>query len=100
MENMECKFNGMVMNGFLMLFVNFAVLILSIVGIVFSIIDLDSSDGTCGGWLLGGSLLLLVANIIITQAHFHKLVTTGLILSMVPRRCRCVPVTWMPNLSR
>ena len=48
MENMECKFNGMVMNGFLMLFLNFAVLILSIVGIVFSIIDLDSSDGTCG----------------------------------------------------
>ena len=64
MENMECKFNGMVMNGFLMLFANFAVLILSIVGIVFSIIDLDSSDGTCGGWMLGGSLLLLVVNII------------------------------------
>ena len=64
MENMECKFNGMVMNGFLMLFVNFAVLILSIVGIVFSIIDLDSSDGAYGGWMLGGSLLLLVVNII------------------------------------
>jgi len=52
------------MNGFLMLFVNFAVLILSIVGIVFSIIDLDSSNGTYGGWMLGGSLLLLVVNII------------------------------------
>ena len=64
MGNMECKFNGMVMNGFLMLFVNFAVLILSIVGIVFSIIDLDSSNGTYGGWMLGGSLLLLVVNII------------------------------------
>ena len=64
MENMECKFNGMVMNGFLMLFVNFAVLILSIVGIVFSIIDLDSSNGAYGGWMLGGSLLLLVVNII------------------------------------
>ena len=61
---MECKFNGMVMNGFLMLFVNFAVLILSIVGIVFSIIDLDSSHGGYGGWMLGGSLLLLVVNII------------------------------------
>ena len=48
MENKEYTFKGMVMNGFLMLFVNFAVLILSIVGIVFSIIDLDSSDGTCG----------------------------------------------------
>ena len=61
---MECKFNGMVVNGFLMLFVNFAVLILSIVGIVFSIIDLDSSNGAYGGWMLGGSLLLLVVNII------------------------------------
>ena len=64
MENKEFTFNGMVMNGFLMLFVNFAVLILSIVGIVFSIIDLDSSNGTYGGWMLGGSLLLLVVNII------------------------------------
>ena len=64
MENKECKFNGLVMNGFLMLFVNLAVLILSIVGIVFSIIDLDGSDGACGGWMLGGSLLLLVVNII------------------------------------
>ncbi len=64
MENKEYAFNGMVMNGFLMLFVNFAVLILSIVGIVFSIIDLDSSNGAYGGWMLGGSLLLLVVNII------------------------------------
>ena len=64
MENKEFTFNGMVINGFLMLFVNFAVLILSIVGIVFSIIDLDSSNGTYGGWMLGGSLLLLVVNII------------------------------------
>lgn len=63
MENKEYAFNGMVMNGFLMLFVNFAVLILSIVGIVFSIIDLDSSNGAYGGWMLGGSLLLLVVNI-------------------------------------
>ena len=31
MENMECKFNGMVMNGFLMLFVNFAVLMALVV---------------------------------------------------------------------
>ena len=64
MENMECKFNGMVMNGFLMLFVNFAILILSIMGIVFGIIELDGGNDACGGWLLGGSLLLLVANII------------------------------------
>ena len=33
MENKEFAFKGMVMNGFLMLFVNFIVLVLSIVGI-------------------------------------------------------------------
>ena len=64
MENKEYTFNGVVMNGFLMLFVNFAILILSIMGIVFGIIELDGGNDACGGWLLGGSLLLLVANII------------------------------------
>ena len=64
MENKEFAFKGMVMNGFLMTFVNLAVSILSIVGIVFSIITLDSSNGNCGGWELGGSLLLLLINII------------------------------------
>ena len=63
MENKEYTFKGMVMNGFLMLFVNLAVLILSIVGIVYSIIQLDESNGACGGWLLGGSILLLIINI-------------------------------------
>ena len=51
MENKEYTFKGMVMNGFLMLFVNLAVLILSILGIVYSIIQLDGSNGACGGWL-------------------------------------------------
>ena len=64
MENKEYTFKGMVINGFLMLFVNLAVLILSIVGIVFSIIQLDESNGACGGWLLGGCILLLLINII------------------------------------
>ena len=64
MENKEFAFKGMVMNGFLMLFVNLTVTILSIVGIVYSIIMLDNSDGNCGGWPLGGSLLLLLINII------------------------------------
>ena len=63
MENKEYTFKGMVINGFLMLFINLAVLILSIVGIVFSIIQLDESNGACGGWLLGGSILLLIVNI-------------------------------------
>jgi len=41
METKEFEFRGLVMNGFLMLFVNFAVLVSSIVGIVMSIIELD-----------------------------------------------------------
>ena len=64
MENQEFKFEGTVLNGFLMLFINFAVLILSIVGIIYSIIMLDASNGAQGGWLLGGSILLVVINII------------------------------------
>ena len=64
MENKEFAFKGLVVNGFVMLFVNFAVLALAIWGIVKSIIELDNSDGACGGWLLGGSLVLLLVNII------------------------------------
>ena len=64
MENKEFAFKGMVVNGFLMLFVNFAVLALSIWGIIESIIELDGSNGAQGGWLLGGSIVLLVVNII------------------------------------
>ena len=64
MENKEFAFKGLVANGFVMLFVNFVVLALSIWGIVESIIKLDASDGACGGWLLGGSLVLLLVNII------------------------------------
>ena len=52
------------MNGFLMLFINLAILALSLYGIVMSIIQLDSSNGAQGGWLLGGSILLLFVNII------------------------------------
>ena len=64
MENKEFAFKGVVVNGFVMLFVNIAVLALSIWGIVESIIKLDASDGACGGWLLAGALVLLLANII------------------------------------
>ena len=63
MEKKEYAFKGIVMNGFLMLFVNAAVLILSLVSIVYSIILLDGSNGSEGGWLLGGSLLLLIVDI-------------------------------------
>ena len=64
METKEFEFKGFVINGFLMLFVNLAVLVLSIVGIVKSIILLDASGGGEGGWMLGGCILLLIVNII------------------------------------
>ena len=51
MENKEYVFKGTVINGFVMLFVTLALFIASVVGIVFSIIQLDGSDGACGGWL-------------------------------------------------
>ena len=59
------------MNGFLMLFVNFLILVSSILGIVFSIIQLDGSNGAQGGWLLGGSILLLIINIIMWCGHMQ-----------------------------
>ncbi|MBQ8154952.1 MAG: SPFH domain-containing protein [Prevotella sp.] len=65
MENKEFAFKGSVLNGFLMLFVNLTVLILSIVGIVYSIIMLDASNGAQGGWLLGGCSLLIIVDIIL-----------------------------------
>ena len=64
MENKEFAFKGTVMNGFLMLFFNFAVLTIAILGIIRSIILLDASDGHEGGWMLGSSILLLIINII------------------------------------
>ena len=64
MENKEYAFRGTVMNGFLMLFVNFAVLALAILGIIKSIILLDAGEAGEGGWLLGGCLVLLIINII------------------------------------
>ncbi len=69
METKEFAFKGWVMNGFLMLFVNFLILVLSIVTIVFSIILLDESNGNDGGWLLGGGILLLVVNIFMWCGH-------------------------------
>ena len=64
MESKEFKFKGMVINGFLMLFVTLAVLVVTIVGIVYGIIQLNESDGAQGGWLLGGSIVLLICDIV------------------------------------
>ena len=69
MENKEFAFKGTALNGFLMLFVNFAILILAIVGIIYSIIQLNGSNGAEGGWLMGGSILLLIINLIMWFGH-------------------------------
>ncbi len=60
----EFAFTGTAINGFVMLFVNLAVFILTCVGVVYGIIKLDSGEAAVGGWLLGGSILLLLINII------------------------------------
>jgi regulator of protease activity HflC (stomatin/prohibitin superfamily) len=64
METKEFKFKGTVLNGFVMLFVVLTLFFASVVGIVFGIIQLDDSNGTNGVWLLVGSILLLVTDII------------------------------------
>ena len=64
METKEFKFKGTVLNGFVMLFLVLALFFASVVGIVFGIIQLDDSDGANGVWLLVGSILLLVPDII------------------------------------
>ena len=64
MEMKEFKFKGTVLNGFLMLFLTMALCVATIVGVVFGIIRLDETDGGSGGWLLGGSVLLLLIDIV------------------------------------
>ena len=64
MEKKEFDFKGMVMNGFLMLFVNLAVLVLTIVSIVYSIRVLDATDGDNGGLMLLCGFLVIIVNII------------------------------------
>ena len=60
METKEKKFEGTVLNGFLMLFVSLAMLILSLVGAVYGIIVLDEGGN---GWTLVGSIILLFISI-------------------------------------
>ena len=64
METKECSFGGTVMNGFLMLFVNFIILVLSGYGIVNGIILLNTAGGATGAVVLAGSIVLLIINII------------------------------------
>ena len=65
MENKEFEFKSTVLNGFLMLFANLALLAITIYLIVLSIIVLSETNGSDGGWMLGGSIVLLLVNIII-----------------------------------
>ncbi|MBP3252546.1 MAG: SPFH domain-containing protein [Prevotella sp.] len=64
METKEKVFEGSVMNGFVMLFVNLALIVLSIFGIIYGIMMLDNGIDH-GGWLLTGSILLLMATCIV-----------------------------------
>ena len=64
METKEFSFGGTVMNGFLMLFVNFIILVLSGYGIVNGIILLNTAGGPTGAVVLAGSIVLLIINII------------------------------------
>ena len=47
METKEFEFKGMVFNGFLMLFVNLLLTIVSMTGIVFSFLLLGGTDADC-----------------------------------------------------
>ena len=66
MNTKEFKFNGTVLNGFLMLFVTLALTVASIAGAIYGIVLLSEENGqeALGGWLLAGGALLLVVSII------------------------------------
>ena len=64
MDQKEFTFKGSVQNGFLMLFANIAITVLSITGIVRGIILLDSTSGATGGWMLVSSIILLIISLI------------------------------------
>ena len=57
----EMEFKGTVLNGFLMLFVSIAMTLLSFAGIAYGIVVLDAGGN---GWLLVGSILLLIVSIV------------------------------------
>ena len=66
METKEFKFNGWVVNGFVMLFLNLILTIGSIVAMIYGIVLLaEETNEVLGGWLLGCGSLLLLASIIV-----------------------------------
>ena len=71
METKECQFKGIVVNGFLMLLVNFLVFVLTFAGIIFSINLLTSNQSVAGGWMMVTSIVLLIVNIIMWCGHMQ-----------------------------
>ena len=69
METKEFEFKGMVFNGFLMLFVNLLLTIVSMTGIVFSFLLLGGNNG--GGWSLGFFILMLIAVVMMWCGHLQ-----------------------------
>ncbi|SDQ77297.1 SPFH domain / Band 7 family protein [Prevotella sp. khp1] len=61
----ECTFNGMVLNGFLMLFVTIALALANIYAGIKWIILLTDTDGANGGWQLLGCAVLLIVSIVL-----------------------------------
>ena len=64
MEKKEFTFQGTVIYGFLMLFINLAVLILSFAAIIYGIIMIDEGTEGLGGIILTAGIILLITNII------------------------------------
>ena len=69
METKEFEFKGMVFNGFLMLFVNLLLTIVSMTGIVFSFLLLGGNNG--GGWSLGFFILMVFFTIVMWCGHMQ-----------------------------
>ena len=61
----ECTFNGMVLNGFLMLFVTIALALANIYAGIKWIILLTDTDGANGGWQLLCCAVLLIVSIVL-----------------------------------
>ena len=71
METKEFQFKGIVVNGFMMLLVNFLVFVLTFAGIIFSINLLTSNQSVAGGWMMVTSIVLLIVNIIMWCGHMQ-----------------------------
>ncbi len=67
METKEKDFSRTVLNGFLFLFINLILTLASIAGIIYGIMLLsdDLMPAAPGGWMLAGSLLLLIITLIL-----------------------------------